>query len=976
MKNILVILLCFTTQLIYAQKSVITGIITDKANGDFLPGASITIEKHNLGTSSQTNGEFTLLSVPSGEVDIKVSFIGYRTQTIHLRLQPNETKHIKIVLEEVVYQGKEITVTAQARGQSAAINSQLNATGIINVISSEKLNELPDVNVADAIGRLPGLMIQREGGEGQKIIIRGLEPKYNTVSINGMNAPSTDMDNRSTDLNMISPEIVGGVEVMKANTADKDADGLGGTVNLVLKDAPSSMRLNINGQTGYHSQINDIGHYKGNILFSNRFLKEKLGIIFTASAEQTDRSNDRFLAAYKVQGNPDYDAGETYVQPWITSTRLQSNLEKRNRYNANLNLDFTFGASKLKLLNLVSSMDRDRYIREKRYDLEGTILRTNQTDTRVTETIFSNILQGEHRFWNTFLEWGAGRSQSKRNNPYEHVLGFRMKTPFNVPASELDLLPPDQVSAPGNVNESDLAKYYLYEGTKNTYRADEAELSTWLDWKVPFNFNQAFKGYLKFGGKYRQKGRSKVTARNYVRFDLNKGFNGVIANMPDITRSSQNNLIGIADFLDLNFKSKRFLNGDYENLFFNFALDRKYMATFYNINADLYRPILTTTIQNDYTGYEELSAAYVMAEVNLTDYFTLIPGIRYDHTFMCYNAYGGSDVPDDETVEHTFSFEETSEKGAFSYWLPQIHLQIKPTKWFNIRLAYTNTLSRPDFNLLAPRMILKPTSLNVTYSRTNLRPALSKNFDAIMTFYKPDVGLLTIGGFYKEIENFIYTRSALVLSGTATDPSVFALDEAISGWTITYPLNSPNKAMVKGAEIDLQTQLRSLPGLLKGIVLSANLSFMNSKMGYNETLIKRIVNPNYGIDGDRRRFIHINADTTYFDRLLRQPSILANFSLGYDYQGFSGRLSYNYQDNILIKEQHRTDGADKESTLAFSRWDMQLRQRINKKLDVYLSMSNILNTPDRNKRDITGYPSSIEYYGYAVYIGVKYNVFR
>lgn len=71
------------------------------------------------------------------------------------------------------------------------------------------------------------------------------DPKYNSVAINGMNAPSTSSTDRSTDLNMISPDMIAGAEVLKASTADKDADGLGGTVNLIMKDAPRDFKLNV-----------------------------------------------------------------------------------------------------------------------------------------------------------------------------------------------------------------------------------------------------------------------------------------------------------------------------------------------------------------------------------------------------------------------------------------------------------------------------------------------------------------------------------------------------------------------------------------------------------------------------------------------------------------------------------------------------------------------------------------------------------
>ena len=215
----------FAAAFCHAQNATITGTVKDGDMNDFLIGASVFVEGTAHGTIADANGSYNL-SVPYGKVTVCCDFLGYKPQEIELELEAGEVRTLNITMysDSEVLEG--VVVSAQAKGQAAAINSQINAAGIINAVSEEKLSELPDVNVADAIGRLPGLMIQRDGGEGQKIIIRGLAPKYNTVAINGMSAPSTSSTDRSTDLNMISPDMIAGAEVLKANTADKDADGL------------------------------------------------------------------------------------------------------------------------------------------------------------------------------------------------------------------------------------------------------------------------------------------------------------------------------------------------------------------------------------------------------------------------------------------------------------------------------------------------------------------------------------------------------------------------------------------------------------------------------------------------------------------------------------------------------------------------------------------------------------------------------
>ena len=118
-------------------------------------------------------------------------------------------------------------MTAQAKGQMDAINRQLNARSIVNIISSDRIQELPDANAAESVARVPGVSIKREGGEGNKVVIRGLSPKYNAITVEGTRLPSTDPDDRSTDLSKISQYVLDGIEVTNAGTPDQDADVLG-----------------------------------------------------------------------------------------------------------------------------------------------------------------------------------------------------------------------------------------------------------------------------------------------------------------------------------------------------------------------------------------------------------------------------------------------------------------------------------------------------------------------------------------------------------------------------------------------------------------------------------------------------------------------------------------------------------------------------------------------------------------------------
>ena len=295
---------------------------------------------------------------------------------------------------------------------------------------------------------------------------------------------------------------------------------------------------------------------------------------------------------------------------------------------------------------------------------------------------------------------------------------------------------------------------------------------------------------------------------------------------------------------------------------------------------------------------------------------------------------------------------------------------MKPVPWFDVRLAYTQTISRPDYNYLAPRTQIITTSQQITYSTTKLKSSKSENLDVILSFFSNKYGLFTVGAFRKNIRDFIYQRTAAIVAGTATDPSVFGLDNIYNGYAITYPLNNPGKSYINGIEIEGQTNFRWLPSnvrALRGIVLSGNISFMKSRSEYPATNISFT-------SGSGGAINYVNTDTMYVDRLLNQPSLLANISMGYDIKGFSARISYAYQGNVLVVPQQRPDGYDRQSTKAFSRWDLQLKQKINKKVSLYFNMTNIFNTPDKGYQNVNGFYTSVGYFGMGMNLGVKVDI--
>jgi outer membrane receptor protein involved in Fe transport len=243
------------------SSSTIRGIVTDSLTSRTLVGANVFLVGTALGSATDIEGAYRIGSVPAGSYKLRVSYIGYIDREFDIVVEDDKTFTLNAGLIADVIQGMEVVVHGQAVGQAAAINQQITSNTIINVVSEEKIQELPDANAAEAIGRLPGVSILRSGGEANKVILRGLEDKFTNITIDGVKIPPTDATSRGVDLSTISQSSLSGIELYKAITSDKDGDALAGSINLVTKGAPDDQKMKIDLIGDYNNMMKSANQY-------------------------------------------------------------------------------------------------------------------------------------------------------------------------------------------------------------------------------------------------------------------------------------------------------------------------------------------------------------------------------------------------------------------------------------------------------------------------------------------------------------------------------------------------------------------------------------------------------------------------------------------------------------------------------------------------------------------------------------------
>ena len=216
------------------RPGTITGHVTD-ADRYVLPGARIELQPGGLAAVSDQEGKFTIVNVKPGTYTITVSYVGLSPLSEPVTVHPGQTVSVDTVLP-VPNVHESVTVRAdRPRGEAAAINQQRTAANIVQVLPAEVITSLPNTNVADAVGRLPSVSLERDEGEGKYVQIRGTDPRLSNLTINGVHVPSPESGSRNVKLDIIPSDIVGSIEVNKTLSANQDGDAIGGSVNLVTK---------------------------------------------------------------------------------------------------------------------------------------------------------------------------------------------------------------------------------------------------------------------------------------------------------------------------------------------------------------------------------------------------------------------------------------------------------------------------------------------------------------------------------------------------------------------------------------------------------------------------------------------------------------------------------------------------------------------------------------------------------------------
>ena len=767
-------------------QSSISGQAVDEAN-IALPGAVVTLDG-SRSTTTDLNGRFSFTGVSADKHVVKLVYASYVTveaavntsngnQFVVLKTKPGTTE-----LGEIQVVGSLL------QGQAKALNRQKSNINSSNVVSSDQVGRFPDDNIGDAAKRIPGITMQNDQGEARNIIIRGMAPQLNSVTINGERIPSAEGDNRTVQMDLIAADMIQTIEVSKALTPDMDADAIGGSVNLVTRAAPAGQRIVVTGGALYNALTQAVTP-NGSFTYGNRFAKEKLGLVFSAS------SKDHVFGSDNAEFEWDF---EDVNNPYVFDYQVRQYDVRRLRQNLSANLDFRLAPGHT---IFVQSMYSNRKDWENRYRLrmqteredDGSYSAQIRMQTKggaasvdnarlENQTMYSTALRGEHLFGKLRTDWSLSRSFANELRPDERYIQYRVRGAEAI----MDLSDTRRPFMSPVSKGLDLADYGLHELTEQQQNTYDLDHNARLDFTLPVG-----KGNLKFGARYRRKDKFRDIEFKEYEF---------LGDEPDFADPSVKWTASRKD---------NYMAGEY----FNYAAASSFMDATYLGGLDLTNEALFegSDIPEEYAAAnydadETVTGAYAMYSAT-SGKLEYTAGLRVENTV---NVYRGNAYDLDEETSTP-----TSGEGNYTNLLPSVLMKYNLNSRSLIRGSVTSTLARPNYYDLVPYISFSRDDLEAEFGNPDLKAATATNVDLSYENYLPNVGLISAGVFYKRINNFIYTESINDFEYKGT----------------TYDAQTPKNgefATVQGLELAFQRTLGK-SGFAKNLNLYTNATFTASQ---------------------------------------------------------------------------------------------------------------------------------------------------
>ena len=237
----------------------IEGRVSDYTGSVYFDGAIVTVVGQSVETVTEDGGRFRITGLPPGDYELEVSYVGAEPVVQKVTVVDDLVTQAPVRIGQQVELIENIIVVGQFAGALNAINQMRSADNLVSVVTSDSIGQFADENVSEALQRVSSVFIERDQGEGRFVGVRGIDPRLNAASINGLNVRAPQSDRRNVALDVIPSDLVESLEVTKSLTPDKDGDAIGGTINIKSLTAfdRKGMSYKLQGQSYYNAMEED-----------------------------------------------------------------------------------------------------------------------------------------------------------------------------------------------------------------------------------------------------------------------------------------------------------------------------------------------------------------------------------------------------------------------------------------------------------------------------------------------------------------------------------------------------------------------------------------------------------------------------------------------------------------------------------------------------------------------------------------------
>ena len=809
----------------------------------------------------------------------------------------------------------EIVVIGSRASLSSAIQKQRDSNKVSGVIDSDAIGNFADINVAESLRRISGIMVENDQGEGRYVTVRGMNTDLNSMTINGVTTAAPE-DRRGVILDGVPSDLLQTMTVYKTLTPDLDADTIGGAIDLETITAFSYQDrfVRVKAETSYNQLTKDSSNPKLAATFADRWDVEggELGVALVLS-DQTRRiiaHNNETGGWSDIAPNDDYE------------TRFYD-LE-RERSGVVLNLDFVTDAGSTYYAHLFHNEYTDTEWRAKWETRDGL----EDNEASVNGAIFSYAdskvdTEGKNRTEIRTIDSAQIGAKLVLNERSSLEVEF-----FSSEAEQDDRQSYNAIFRSGKIKEP-----IIYDNSNpkrpavtfpsRFYDASEFGLKAWESddslntdenrgGTIDYRWELDSATELQAGAKV--SAREKINNFNFCAYEPVED-----STLADYNFLQPDNFLATRSGPTPTFEQVRAFRDKLGAG--SFALSDgtscRNPGPFFEMSGDEE----AESIPADWATEEDVRSVYAMATTR-TGGATWIYGLRYEDT---QTTYHGKKF-DGDAFAGNVSFE-----NDYSFLAPSLNLKYELSDDQLLRVGLFRSLVRPGFKESRAGAFVNTEDNEIAGGNPNLDPTTAWNFDVSFEYYLSQESFFGAGVFYKEIDDSIV--------------EVVATDAEFRGqvYDIAETYLNAGGSTIQGFELSYQTALDN------GFLFVANYTYT---------------------DGDTDLPLNSSSGARTIP-FFKQAKNSANLSIGYDKGPWDVRLATNFRSNYL--DEVGGDALSDRYTGNHLQVDLTARYELSENIMISAEAINLNDRPEYYYFGNTGRLSQYDEYGTTFGMGLRLN---